>query len=101
MNSITKNTADLVTNCNLMLHNENYKVEVSRDKKKIIRAYKDGKWVYLGSKYNVDRDIDNVLDKLVNINSQNLIIIFGLGSGEYIKQLLESVKEENRILIVS
>ncbi|MEY7998806.1 motility associated factor glycosyltransferase family protein [Clostridium sp. Mt-5] len=100
MNCITENTVNYIHRLKSSLSYDNCRIEFSKDSKKIIRFKKGDKYIYIGSKYNVNRDINNILDKLVNINSQNLIIIFGLGAGEYIKPLLESVKDENRILIV-
>lgn len=100
MNSITKNTLNLVNDYNLILNSNDYKVEISRDNKKIIKVHRNARWIYLGSKYSVRRDIDNVLKKVKNIDSKSLIIIFGLASGEYIKELIKYIKEDNKILIV-
>ena len=100
MNSITENTVDLVNNYNLSSSQANCKIEISRDNKKIIRVCKNGKWIYLGSKYNVTRDINNILNKIKDTDSKTLIVIFGLASGEYINELVKYIKEDNKVLIV-
>ncbi|MEY8763051.1 MULTISPECIES: motility associated factor glycosyltransferase family protein [Clostridium] len=100
MNSITENTVDLVNNYNLSSSQANCKIEISKDNKKIIRVCKNGKWIYLGSKYNVTRDINNILNKIKDTDSKTLIVIFGLASGEYINELVKYIKEDNKVLIV-
>ncbi|WP_017752664.1 motility associated factor glycosyltransferase family protein [Clostridium tyrobutyricum] len=100
MNVLTKNTMDYILNYKENSNVHNCAVEFSKDGKKIVKITRDNKKVYIGSKYNVHRDIDILLSKLKNINSQKLIIIFGLGAGEHIKSLLERLEYENKVLII-
>lgn len=80
--------------------NEGYSLEKSKDDKYIIRINKEGKKIYLGSKYNVQRDIDKFLQELEDINPSSIMIVFGLASGEHIKELLSKLEESNKVLIV-
>lgn len=80
--------------------NEGYSLEKSKDDKYIIRINKEGKKIYLGSKYNVQRDIDKFLEELEDINPSSIIVVFGLASGEHIKEFLNKLEENNKVLIV-
>ncbi|GAA0082228.1 MULTISPECIES: motility associated factor glycosyltransferase family protein [Clostridium] len=79
---------------------EGYSLEKSRDNKYIIKINKEGKKIYLGSKYNVQKDIDMFLEELEDINPESIIVVFGLGSGEHIKETLNKLEENNKILII-
>lgn len=78
--------------------NFSYSVEESKDNKLILRVKKDNKFIYLGSKYNVSRDIENIL-KNINDISDNVIIIFGYGTGEHIEELLNFLNSNNKVII--
>ncbi|AVQ37357.1 DUF115 domain-containing protein [Clostridium botulinum] len=79
---------------------EGYSLEKSRDNKYIIKINKEGKKIYLGSKYNVQKDIDMFLEELEDINPESIIVVFGLASGEHIKETLNKLEENNKILII-
>ncbi|MBE6059806.1 MAG: motility associated factor glycosyltransferase family protein [Clostridium sulfidigenes] len=78
-----------------------YKVyeEISKDNKKILRIFTEGKSIYLGSKYSVQRDIDSIKDFILSIEDKYSIII-GLGTGEYIKEIDPFIKEDNKLIII-
>lgn len=100
MNDLTRNTLDYVLNNSKKLDSDNCIIETSKDEKKIVKIKRGIRENYIGSKYNVQRDIEKLLSNISCMNSQKLIIIFGLGSGEHIKALLEKLKYENNILII-
>ncbi|KGI39716.1 motility associated factor glycosyltransferase family protein [Clostridium tetani] len=79
---------------------EEYSLEKSKDDKYIVRINREGKKVYLGSKYNVKRDIDKFLEDLEDISPISIIVVFGLASGEHIKELLNNLEEKNKVLII-
>ncbi|MBZ9636021.1 motility associated factor glycosyltransferase family protein [Clostridium sp. FP1] len=79
---------------------ERYKIETSKDNKKIIRINTDGKFIYLGSKYTVDRDVEILKATIKEINANSIIIIWGFGTGEHILDLLKEVSSTNKILII-
>lgn len=63
-------------------------IEKSLDGLDVVKIVKDDRAVYLGSKYNMQREIDNFLAQLGD-EKVSAILVFGLGSGEHIKRLLE------------
>ncbi|NME95930.1 motility associated factor glycosyltransferase family protein [Clostridium cochlearium] len=98
MDTFTQKTLEVLKNFKDI--NEEYSLEKSKDNKYIIRINKEGKKIYVGSKYNVQRDIDEFLEELGDINPRSIIVIFGLASGEHIKELLNKLEENNKVLIV-
>ncbi|WP_315121938.1 6-hydroxymethylpterin diphosphokinase MptE-like protein [uncultured Clostridium sp.] len=98
MDVFTKETLKEIKNFKNI--DEEYSLEKSKDNRYIIRIKKDGKKIYLGSKYNVQKDIDDFLKDLEDITSQNIIVVFGLSSGEHIKELLKHLEEDNKVLII-
>lgn len=97
MNDITRNTIELVNDLKL---EEECSVEISKDNKYIVRINKDGKLKYLGSKYSVERDIEKFINEIEQMEENETIIIFGLGSGEHIKYLVNNLSSANKIFIV-
>jgi len=77
---------------------DSYNIEVSKDEKYILRIESNRKKVYIGSKYNVQRDIDKFINSIGEYNKETIFICFGLGTGEHIKKLLE-IAPENKIYI--
>ncbi|WP_434296948.1 motility associated factor glycosyltransferase family protein [Clostridium sporogenes] len=96
MNPITEY---ILKNLELELENKKeYIIEKSKDNKNVIKINKDKKQMYIGSKYSVNRDIDKLLEELKDVNSENIIIIFGLGAGEHILRVISNTKY-NKIVI--
>lgn len=78
-----------------------YKIEDTKDNLKILRINKDNKWVYIGSKYNMNSEVDKFLkniDESEIDRKHTVIIIFGFGTGEYIKAVREKYKE-NEVIV--
>ena len=98
MDTFTQKTLEVLKNFKDI--NEEYSLEKSKDNKYIIRINKEGKKIYVGSKYNVQSDIDKFLEELEDINPSSIIVVFGLASGEHIKELLNKLEENNKVLIV-
>lgn len=98
MDTFTQKTLEVLKNFKDI--NEEYSLEKSKDNKYIIRINKEGKKIYVGSKYNVQRDIDEFLEELEDINPSSIIVVFGLASGEHIRELLNKLEENNKVLIV-
>ncbi|WP_300383494.1 6-hydroxymethylpterin diphosphokinase MptE-like protein [Clostridium sp.] len=76
----------------------NINIEKSKDDKDIIKVISLDKVLYLGSKYSVNRDINN-LKKFINENNDINIVIIGLSTGEYIDEIRECVKDNNILII--
>ncbi|KIL09027.1 hypothetical protein SR42_08645 [Clostridium botulinum] len=79
---------------------ERYNIETSKDNKKIMKIKKDNKVLYLGSKYNVNKDIENFKLNINEIRADSIIIVWGFGTGEHILELLKKVSISNKILII-
>ena len=75
-------------------------IEFSKDNKKVINLKINNKSIYLGSKYAVSRDIENTIKQLGTIGENNIIIIFGLGAGEHILELMKIIKSNSKILVI-
>lgn len=77
-----------------------FNVEKSKDNRDIIRLTIDNRNVYLGSKYSVEKDINKLFEDIGYISEKSIIIIFGLGAGEYIEELLQKSSKSTKIVIV-
>lgn len=97
MNEITRQTIELI---NSVQRNEECNIEISKDNKFIIRLNKDNKLRYIGSKYSVQKDIDSFISIINDSNSETIFIVFGLGTGEHIKHLYNSITNSNKIIII-
>ncbi|AVQ47704.1 motility associated factor glycosyltransferase family protein [Clostridium botulinum] len=76
-------------------------IEKSKDNRNIFRIKRDNKWIYIGSKYSVSRDVDNFINKILEtINDEQLLFIFGLGAGEHIVELLQYISQQNKVVII-
>ncbi|WP_027633905.1 motility associated factor glycosyltransferase family protein [Clostridium hydrogeniformans] len=78
----------------------NFIVEKSKDGNEVIKLNKDNKWIYLGSKFRANEEIDKMLQKLDDIKDTTNCIIFGLGAGAYLNKLDAKLKEKNKCLII-
>lgn len=77
------------------------KIEDTKDNYSIVKINKNGKQIYIGSKYNMRAEIDKFLDKArcSKKDKQNLIfIVYGFGTGEHIKALRKEFIN-NQILV--
>lgn len=98
MNEITINTLknvenkqDLDTQCIL---------EKSKDNENIIKVIKNSREIYLGSKYNVKREISSFISSLI-LDKNNVYIIYGLAAGEHIRELLNKFgAAEVKIIVI-
>jgi hypothetical protein len=79
---------------------ENYCLEKSKDGRYIIKIKKDEKEIYIGSKYSVSRDIQYFISQIGEFNVNTIFVVFGLGSGEQILELLNHTSNTNKLLIV-
>lgn len=80
-------------------HENEYTIVQSKDDKLVIRVTQKEKSVYLGSIYSVNRDISLFISELGIIKPYDVIIIFGIATGEYLVALKEVLFESNKVLI--
>lgn len=72
------------------------KLEKSNDDFDILRVNKEGKWIYLGSKYCHKREVDKFIE---GINKEvKKVIIIGLSCGEHIREIIKN-KNINVVVI--
>lgn len=75
-------------------------LEKSKDDKNIFKVKYNDKFKYIGSKYNVQQDIDVFCEYFKDINIDTIIIIFGLSTGEHINRIREKINNFNRVLVI-
>lgn len=75
-------------------------LEKSKDDKDIFKVKYEDKFKYIGSKYNVQKDIDNFFESLKDINIDTIIIVFGLSTGEHIEEIQKIINKFNRVLVI-
>lgn len=69
--------------------NYKYEIEKTKDDYDILKILKDDKNIFVGSKYNMQKTIDDFLNKLYEQKEINkkIIFIFGFGMGLHIKKI--------------
>ncbi|KOC31905.1 motility associated factor glycosyltransferase family protein [Clostridium botulinum] len=75
-----------------MIVNYNFDIEESKDGYKVLKINKDNKKVYIGSKYRMKQCIDKLISEDKEIDEESIIIIFGIGTGQYIKNIYSKFK---------
>ena len=85
-----------------MNNKDEYKLNLlrSRDDYNTYEIIREESSIVLGSKYNYERVLEQLFNKLEDINENTVIIIYGLDSGEYLEKLSRLVTYNNKILIV-
>ena len=78
----------------------NFNIEKSKDGYDLIRVNIDGKWIYIGSKYNQKKEVNRFIKSFGIITLDDIYVVIGLSCGEHIRDLLKETKgNENKILI--
>ncbi len=98
MNYLTDYLNDILKDKNIDV--SNIILEKSRDNRNIFKVKYNEKFRYIGSKYNTQKDIENFMSKFKDIKIDTLIIVFGIGTGEHILELMKILNDFNRVLIV-
>lgn len=75
-------------------------IEKSRDNYNVVKLVKDNRNFYIGSKYCQKREIDKFIESLCDLTEKDNYIVFGAGSLEHIKVLVEKKDENAKILVV-
>lgn len=76
-----------------------YIFETSKDNRKILKKVLNGKEKYIGSYYNHNRDIEEFLNKVGELNNNSLVITYGLADGEHILELAKNKVDKSKLLI--
>lgn len=78
---------------------DNFCCDYSVDGYEILRINKDNKWNYIGSKYNMKKEIELVRETIKKISSLKSIIVFGAANGVWIRDI-DKITTGKEILIV-
>jgi hypothetical protein len=78
----------------------NYYIEKSNDNKIIIKVELEDKFKYIGSRYSVKREIDKFYNSVGCIKENEMIIVFGLATGEHILELLNILSFNNKVFVI-
>lgn len=74
-------------------------VETSIDGEKIFRIKKDGRSLYLGGKRCAKEPVDMWVERIGKIHKHAPVFLFGIGSGAYLKALVDHTDKEVNIVI--
>jgi len=100
-NSIYEKNIELLKSLNResLILDEFYKVENTMDNHLTFKYENDGKKIYMNSKYNVNAEI-NMIFKDVDFNKDRLFVVYGIGLGYHIKELIKRSSENSKIFII-
>lgn len=97
MNKITNYTIEPIKS----IKSDNINViERSKDNKNVLKINVNEKQIYIGSKYSVNRDVDRFINEIGDIDINTSLIIFGLGAGEHIREVVKKFSNSISILVV-
>ncbi|WP_236900456.1 motility associated factor glycosyltransferase family protein [Clostridium estertheticum] len=99
MNEVNRILIDRIKKVKLR-DEERYTIEDSKDDKKILKIKRDGKFIYLGSKYTVEKDIQRFMGNIKKITFNSIILVWGFGTGEHIIEILKKTTKSNKIIII-
>ncbi|QAA31657.1 motility associated factor glycosyltransferase family protein [Clostridium manihotivorum] len=74
-------------------------IEKSFDNKEIIKLEIGSRKVYLGSKYNMTREVEKFKNALSQINKHYQVIVFGAAGGTWISEVQEEFKEREVLFV--
>lgn len=72
-----------------------YKIEETKDSYNILKIKKNDKWIYVGSKYNMEDSIEKFMKevRIEDSEKEKNFLIFGFGTGEHIKELRKRYRD--------
>lgn len=73
--------------------------QYSKDNYEVIRVNVDDKWNYIGSIYNMKKEIENIQTTISKVSSLKSIIVFGAANGAWLKNI-DNVTTSKEIIIV-
>ena len=71
------------------------KLESAKNGQKTILINKQGKSIYMHSKYNPIREVDTIVEEYKNIEPNSTVIFYGIGLGYHIDAFLEKYPDVN------
>lgn len=100
-NSIFNGNVDLLKSLNreTLISDDFYQVETTMDNKLTFKLGCNEKKIYINSKYNVNDEIDMLL-KDIDFNKDRLFIVYGIGLGYHIRELIKRSSENSIIFVI-
>ncbi|SHI42505.1 Uncharacterized conserved protein [Clostridium cavendishii DSM 21758] len=77
-----------------------FEIELSKDGYRVLKFNMGNKKIYLGSKYNQEREINKIIESFKPFTSNDNYIVVGLSFGEHVKELIEKTAASTRILVI-
>lgn len=74
-------------------------IDNSLDECEILKIKKDDKWLYIGSKYNMKKEINLIQENIKKISSLKYIVAFGGANGSWLEDI-DKITTGKEILIV-
>lgn len=72
--------------------NLEFNIEQSKDKQEILKVQRDKKNIYIGSKYNSNKENEKFLNNIKgNKKDNDVFIVYGFGVGNHIKELRKKI----------
>ncbi len=90
--------ADMIRNKEYTKDNVEIAIEESLDGEKIFRITKDNRQLYLGGKRNAKEPVNMWIERLGVLHKYAPVFLFGIGSGAYLKALVQNSKKEINIV---
>ncbi len=82
-----------------MIVDYDYDMEKTKDNYDILKIFKDEKNIYIGSKYNSQREVSRFLELIKGKKlDRDVFVVYGFGTGDHIKAL-RKIYNKNSILI--
>lgn len=83
-----------------IINDEEFGIEKTKDNMLTYQyPLSNGKKIYIHSKYNVNREIDNCF-KNIDFNKDALYIVYGLGMGYHIEELKKQISSKSIVFII-
>ncbi|MBU3132166.1 DUF115 domain-containing protein [Clostridium gasigenes] len=77
-----------------------YTLDKTKDNYDILRVNKDDKKLYLGSKYKEKEEVDKIIENQGIITENTNYIVFGIGTGNLVRELIKRKDKNSKIIIV-
>lgn len=76
-----------------------YEIEETKDGRHTFRYDNCGKKIYINSKYDVNNEV-NMLLRNIDFNKDSLFIVYGIGLGYHVKELIKRSSPKSKIFVI-
>lgn len=82
-----------------VIRDKYYEIEETKDGYRTFRYNNNGKKIYVNSKYDVNNEI-NMLFNNVDFDKDSLFIVYGMGLGYHVKELIKRSSPKSKIFVI-